>query len=259
MSRQGGLVPRALLMSLLAMLFDRTAGADSFGVGAISGEISYPGDTVPALRIYALSLDGRPPRMIPTPKNETKFTIEDLPVGRYYVVGYPYDREGSSLEGVAWTRAARCIKGPCDHSLIEVKVVAAKTSGGVLLADWYVPGKLLPPDPGAPPRLRGISSVPECEREPTEAARDACHQRATEAADQTLNQNYQRVMKALQPYPKCHDELRNAQYAWLRFRDEQCSFEGALEKGRGVRCLRELTEARAAYLQGQTPLGCAKN
>jgi uncharacterized protein YecT (DUF1311 family) len=251
------LAPRALLLSVMAMLFDRAAGADSYGVGSISGEISYPGDTVPALRIYALSLDGRAPRFIPTPKNETKFTLEQLPVGRYYVVGYPYEREGSSLEGVAWTRAARCIKGPCDHSLVEVKVTAAKTTSGVLLADWYVPAKILPPDPAASTG-KAVATVDECEKEPVEAARDACHQRASDAADRLINQHYQRVMKALQPYPRCHDELRNAQYAWLRFRDDQCSFEGAMEKGRTIRCIRELTEARASYMQGQNPMGCNK-
>ena len=66
-------------------------------------------------------------------------------------------------------------------------------------------------------------------------------------------------MRALEAHPKCHEELRNAQVAWVRFRDQQCAFEGSMgQKGRTIRCLRELTEARALYLQGQSPVGCSR-
>jgi uncharacterized protein YecT (DUF1311 family) len=67
------------------------------------------------------------------------------------------------------------------------------------------------------------------------------------------------VMRALEKHPRCHEELRSAQMAWVHFRDQQCAFEGSMgQRGRIIRCLRELTEARAAYLQGQTPVGCAE-
>jgi uncharacterized protein YecT (DUF1311 family) len=193
--------------------------------------------------------------MIETPKDQATFTLADLPVGRYHVIGYPYAKEGSSTGAVAWTRAARCIKGPCDHTLLAVQVVAGKTAGGVLLADWYAPAGTLPPDPVTVTEKPAV--VIDCEKEPDPARRDDCHKRAQEAADQIVNRQYERVLRALEPHPRCHADLRNAQYAWMKFRDQQCAYEGAMsEKGRVIRCLRELTEARAAFLQGQSPVGC---
>jgi len=245
------MVRRALLTSLL--LGTATAGAQPFGVGSISGTITFPGDYVPPLRVYAISTDGRAHKMIETPKAQNKFTIDDIPSGQYHVVAYPYQKE-ASFEAVAWTKAARCVKGPCDHSLVPVNVVAGKTVDGVLLADWYVPAKMLPADPAAP---REKAAAVDCEKGKTAADRDACHQRAVDAADKVINENFVRVMRVLERFPRCHDDLRNAHLAWVRFRDQHCAFEGTMaQKGRVVRCLRELTEARAAYMQSLSALGC---
>jgi uncharacterized protein YecT (DUF1311 family) len=255
MRNGANLARQALVLSLLS-LSGGAIRADSYGLGNIAGTISHPGESVPALRIYAFTTDGRPLRMIETPRNETKFLLADLPVGQYHVVAFPYEKNGG-FEAVAWTRAASCIKGPCDHSLVPVTVTAATTASGVLLADWYVPSALLPPDP-AGPRAKAPLAM-DCEKERTAAARDACHQRAAEAADKAVNKHFERVMRALETHPRCHEELRNAQLAWVRFRDQQCAFEASMtQKGRTVRCLRELTEARALYLQGQSPVGCSK-
>src|SRR4051794_30958690 len=193
---------RALAMGLLSL----TAGAaqaDTYGVGNIAGTITFPGDTVPALRIYAFTTDGRAQRMIETPRNDTKFLLTDLPVGQYHVVAFPYEKEGT-FEAVAWTRAARCIKGPCDHSLVPVTVGAGSTVKDVLLADWYVPPGILPPDPAAPHAKAPLAA--DCEKEKTAAARDTCHQRAQESADQVVNKQFERVMRALEAHPKCHEE-----------------------------------------------------
>jgi uncharacterized protein YecT (DUF1311 family) len=243
------------LLACLAAAAPATA-AETYGIGSISGVITIPGDSVPALRIYAFAIDGMTHRRIETTPNQAKFTIDDVPAGRYRVVGYVDGKAGSNgNDAVAWTHAARCVKGPCDHSLIEVKVVAGKISTGVVLADWYVPPGILPRDPDAP-RDRA-STAPECEKEHDQAGRDGCHLRAHQAADQDVVRHYRRVMRALQPYPRCRDDLRKAQFAWEKFREQQCAYEGVMgEKGRTVRCLRELTEARAAYLEGQTPVGC---
>jgi uncharacterized protein YecT (DUF1311 family) len=247
------LARRALLTAFLSLV-GAPARADTYGLGNIAGTISSPGDSVPALRIYAFTSDGRALRMIETPKNETKFLLNDLPVGQYHVVAFPYEKQGT-FEAVAWTRAAHCIKGPCDHSLVPVTVTAASTAGGVVLADWYVPSTLLPPDPAGPHEKPAPAA--DCEKEKTARARDACHQRAADAAEKMVNRQFERVMRALEAHPKCHDELRSAQLAWVRFRDQHCAYEGSMgQKGRVIRCVRELTEARALYLQGQSPVGC---
>lgn len=245
----------ALLAGLL--LGPGLARAQSYGVGSISGTITFPGEYVPALRVYAIGTDGKTHKMVETPKSQNKFTIPDVPSGQYLVVAYPYEKE-ASFEAVAWTKAARCIKGPCDHSLVPVNVVAGKVVDGVLLADWYVPAGLLPADPSAP-REKAAPPV-DCEKGKTAAERDACHQRAVDAADRLINQHLARAMRVLERYPRCHDDLRRAQLAWQHFRDQHCAFEGAMavQKGRVVRCLRELTEARAIYMQNVSPLACNK-
>jgi uncharacterized protein YecT (DUF1311 family) len=252
----GATLARRALIAVLSLSGSAVQAADTYGVGSIAGTITYPGETVPALRIYAFTTDGRPQAMIETPKNETKFVLTDLPVGKYHVVAFPYEKQGT-IEAVAWTKAARCIKGPCDHTLVPVTVAAATTADGVLLSDWYVPREVLPIDP-ITVREKGAALV-DCEKEKTPAARDACHQRAAEAADKVVNKQFERVMRALETHPKCHEELRSAQVAWVRFRDQQCAFEGSMsQRGRTIRCVRELTEARALFLQGQSPVGCSK-
>lgn len=247
----------ALALSLLLPLAGRAAAADPYGVGTIAGQITYPGESVPALRIYAIAVDGKMHRSVTTPTDQRKFTIEDIPVGRYHVVAYRYEKKEGQPPAVAWTRAARCVKGPCDHSLVTVNVVAARTADGVLLADWYVPAEILPPDPATTPQKE--APAVDCEKERDAAGRDGCHRRWHELADKEVNRHYERVMKALAAYPKCHEDLKDAQLAWLRYRDQHCAFEGTTgPRGRAIRCLRELTETRAAYLQAHTPLGCQK-
>jgi uncharacterized protein YecT (DUF1311 family) len=254
MRNAGTAARRTLLAGIL--LASGAARAQSYGVGTISGTITYPGDNVPALRVYAIGTDGKALKMIETPKAQSKFTIADLPSGQYHVVAYPYEKE-ASFQGVAWTKAARCIKGPCDHTLVPVSVSAGKVVDDVLLADWYVPAGMLPPDPAVP--RDKPAQVVDCEKGKTAADRDGCHQRAVEAADRVINQNFARAMRVLERYPRCHDDLRNAQLAWLRYRDQHCAFEGAMAaKGRVVRCLRELTEARSIYMQNVSPLSCNK-
>jgi hypothetical protein len=43
----------------------------------------------------------------------------------------------------------------------------------------------------------------------------------------------------------------------VKFRDDHCAYEGAItDKGRTVRCLRELTIPRTAYLERQSGERC---
>src|SRR6185369_8380927 len=110
---------RILMMGFL-LLGARAQGAEpgKGGGGSITGVISAPGEYVPALRVYAIGLDGKTRRMVVTEQNQTKFTIEELPPGKYHVVGHPDWRNGLPQKSVGWTRAAQCVKGPCDHTPI---------------------------------------------------------------------------------------------------------------------------------------------
>lgn len=246
-----------LLMTGLLLVSGRALAAEpAKGLGSISGVITSPGAYVPALRVYAIGLDGKTHRMVLTEQNQTKFTIDEVPAGKYHVVGYPNWREGLAEKSVGWTKAAQCVKGPCDHSPIPVSVVAGKASDGIVLADWYAPAGRLPAEP-APRSEKVAITGNDCETLGTRAEADACHERAYQAEDQALGVQYDRLMKALASHPGCRDDLQKAQRAWVKFRDDHCAYEGAItDKGRTVRCLRELTIPRTAYLERQSGERC---
>ena len=235
----------------LGLLAGGVAAGQTDDGGSISGTISFPGDGFPALHVYALPTRGGPPRMVATAAGQTTFTIDRVPTGTYHVVASPADKRATPMEAGAWTRASACTKGPCSHVPLTIQVTAGKTSTGVLVNDWYAPPGTLPPEPaGAAP---GEPPPPtDCDKLGSQLAEDSCQRRAFEAAQQVLVRNFERAMKALDTHLPCRDRLQNAQRAWVRFRDEQCAYEGSIgEKGRTTRCLRQLTESRAAYLGGQ--------
>ena len=70
--------------------------------------------------------------------------------------------------------------------------------------------------------------------------------------DRLLNRNYRLLMRALPPREQAR--LREAQRAWIRFRDLECDFEGyEMRGGTGepllvLGCKAELSKERAAAL-----------
>ena len=74
-------------------------------------------------------------------------------------------------------------------------------------------------------------------------------------ADQTLNIVYDRLMKRLDRDDRTR--LRDAQRAWLSFRDKHCAFVGAGSEGGSIQsmivagCLSEVTTSRAGQLAEQ--------
>lgn len=86
-------------------------------------------------------------------------------------------------------------------------------------------------------------------------------------ADATLNRSYQSVMRALDPEGKAL--LRDAERAWIGFRDKHCAFVGAASGGGSIeatvigQCETELTIDRIAQLAWQltcdpTDAACAR-
>jgi uncharacterized protein YecT (DUF1311 family) len=75
--------------------------------------------------------------------------------------------------------------------------------------------------------------------------------------DRLLNQNYRLLMQALPPREQVR--LREAQRAWIRFRDLECDFEGyEMRGGSGepllvLGCKAELTKRRVRELKQLQP------
>jgi hypothetical protein len=115
-------------------------------LGAIQGDAGYPSNGVPALHIYAISVDGKNAFRVDTAANTIRFTIPNVPSGTYYVVGFAPD---FGLAG-GYTRAVLCgLRIECtDHTLIAVAVSPGQTVAGIKLTDWYAPPGAIPPEPG---------------------------------------------------------------------------------------------------------------
>ncbi len=117
-------------------------------MGTISGTLSYPASTLPALRIAAFEVDNGQISYTDTAPGQNTYSL-DLPVGKYHVVAYPIDAVTPGLAG-GFTQAVACgLTVACtDHTLVEVTVAANQTTTQVNPGDWYAPPGTFPPEPG---------------------------------------------------------------------------------------------------------------
>lgn len=115
-------------------------------VGTIKGSLSYPGEGIPPLTVYAFTQSDHSKFFFTnTAQNVATFTIENVPPGTYVVVAYPdtYKTAGGYTKAVACGLSVDCK----DHSLIPVTVTASETASGVEVKDWYAPDGAFPPKP----------------------------------------------------------------------------------------------------------------
>lgn len=68
-----------------------------------------------------------------------------------------------------------------------------------------------------------------------------------QASDRLLNQVYQRLLPKVSP---AHQrQLKDAELAWIAFRDANCQFEATVASGGNNLCLTRMTEERTKELQ----------
>lgn len=124
------------------------------GTGSISGNLSYPSDFIPAMRVVAMRIENDQPTgeyvSIDTGRNTQTYSISGLASGGYWVVAYPIEDIGQSpsLAG-GYTQAVVCgLDVNCtDHSLILVEVKDGDNTPGINPGDWNAPAGTLPKDP----------------------------------------------------------------------------------------------------------------
>jgi hypothetical protein len=134
------------------------------GVGSISGTLSYPADSLPAMRVAAFDTTSMQPYYVDTQLGQSEFRIPDVPAGKYYVIAYSLGG-GSFPAGMtgAYTAAVPCgLTDSCtDHSLLPVGVETAQETTGIRPADWNgVSDNVLPPMPGPAPAAGGETAQP---------------------------------------------------------------------------------------------------
>lgn len=84
-----------------------------------------------------------------------------------------------------------------------------------------------------------------------------CASAEIEVQDARLNAAYQQVMRGLEEGPR--QKLRDAQRAWIKFRDTKCAAEsqggGTMDMLNGGSCILEATARRATELQAMRDAG----
>ncbi|MBN2550522.1 MAG: carboxypeptidase regulatory-like domain-containing protein [Anaerolineales bacterium] len=113
--------------------------------GSISGNLSYPSEGIPPLRVVAFNLSTGQSYSVQTLQNQTTYRIDNLPPGSYYVVAY---KLGSNVSA-GYSQAVLCgLSVNCtDHSLITVQVVAGQETTQINPGDWYAPPGSFPAAP----------------------------------------------------------------------------------------------------------------
>jgi preprotein translocase subunit SecG len=123
--------------------------------GGVSGDLSYPSEFIPPLRVVAFRLENGQPNgdfnFIVTSENQSTYQIDGLEPGQYWVVAYTIPAGEGIPQGLAggYSKAVPCgLSVDCnDHSLIAVDVLAGQLTGGIDPTDWYAPEGTFPPDP----------------------------------------------------------------------------------------------------------------
>jgi hypothetical protein len=117
---------------------------------SISGKLSYPGETIPPMRVVAFNLktDGYYTAVV---HNSGLYQITHLPAGVYHVVAYPITKTGTSVISGGYSQAVLCgLSINCtDHSLISITVADGAKVIGIDPDDFYAPAGAFPPDPGS--------------------------------------------------------------------------------------------------------------
>ena len=102
---------------------------------------------------------------------------------------------------------------------------------------------------------QGKKKVDPCANAQTQTEMTICAGKEYKAADVVLNQVYRQLVAMLDEEEK--SQLKEAQTAWLKYRDTNCDFVADQYKGGTMRpmilgyCLAEMTSNRTAELRSQ--------
>lgn len=158
------LVLAPLLFAVLACNFSVRAGPivtpTPLNVQAtIRGQLSYPSEFLPPMRVVAFSLTDKKAYFIDTAKGQGEFSLK-VPAGTYYLVSYTYEGtpgnvgqvdsytlSGGSFAG-GYTQMVPCgLAAGCeDHTLLPITVAEGQTVNADP-GDWYAPEGTFPPMP----------------------------------------------------------------------------------------------------------------
>lgn len=116
--------------------------------GSVSGQLSYPSEMIPALRLVLWNVEDGTYLTMEVPQNTVDYRWDDVPAGHYQLVAYLRNGDPGGFAG-GYSKAVPCgLSVNCtDHSLIVFEVRPGEASGGIDPADWYAPAGTFPADP----------------------------------------------------------------------------------------------------------------
>jgi hypothetical protein len=125
--------------------------------GTIDGTVSFPGERVPSMTVYASDLDTSRVHSVQLTRGQSNFTVE-VPAGRYLVFLAPNEAGAPNVYG-AYTEYSLCtphdVDGKCeDHALVPVVISARTPHAAVAIDDWYLSDDIA----GQIDRIRGTAA-----------------------------------------------------------------------------------------------------
>lgn len=106
----------------------------------------------------------------------------------------------------------------------------------------------------APLSSQTVTGQNNCKNSQTQAEINACAKLSAEVADQKLNHLYQQLRAQIEDLQQ-KKLLRNAQLAWIKFRDVSCEFERSRFEGGSIapsvyfNCIERVTKQRTEEIE----------
>mgnify|MGYP000855221567 FL=1 len=116
--------------------------------GSVSGQLSYPSEMIPALRLVLWNVEDGTYLTMEVPQDTFEYRWEDVPAGHYQLVAYLRNADTGGFAG-GYSKAVPCgLSVDCnDHSLIVFEVRPGEETSGINPGDWYAPAGAFPADP----------------------------------------------------------------------------------------------------------------
>lgn len=138
-------------MTEMAPEAENSAGGAGTAVpsGAISGALSYPSESIPALRLVAFNTTNGGFVALEVAAGTSIYRMDNVPPGSYTLAAYPLEDAANTTLSGGYTEAVPCgLQVSCmDHGLIIFEVRAGEETMGIDPGDWYAPAGTFPPDP----------------------------------------------------------------------------------------------------------------
>jgi hypothetical protein len=116
------------------------------GTSAIAGHIEFPGESIPALHICAISDDNGAAACVRTEREQSRYRIENLPGGNYQIWAWLPAPEGD-MRVMRAAHEVQCTTAPCPPQTRTVALPADTKVDGMTINDAAASYPDQPPEP----------------------------------------------------------------------------------------------------------------